>query len=182
MKTRVAILRGINVGGKRKVLMKDLIKLMQDLEFDEATTYIQSGNIIFKSNLPEPEIENKLENAIAEKYGFKVPVIVRSNEELSKAVSANPFLNTKTDRSNLHLTFLKTTPDPELLKELNSKEYDPDSFVAIGKNVFIHCQNKYHQSILSNNFFEKMLGVQATTRNWKTVNKLLELSKSTQKL
>jgi uncharacterized protein (DUF1697 family) len=181
MNKKIAILRGINVGGKRKILMADLKVLFKGLGFENIATYIQSGNVIFDSNnnLSEIEIADKIEIAIKEKYDFDVPVIVTTHDFIQNAIHNNPFNKAaETDIKQLHLTFLQTEPTAENLAHLHTFNYEPDEFNINKKAVFIFCKGKYHQSKLTNNFFEKKLKVRATTRNWKTVLKLLELSQS----
>ena len=180
MAKKIAILRGINVGGKRKILMQDLKMLFKDLGFKNIETYIQSGNVFFESDVNQSEIEisEKIEQAILKKYEFEVPVIVRSTKDLEMVVKNNPFhRGNKTDINQLHLTFLKESPSRENYEKAESFNYEPDRFVIQGKHVFVYCEGKYHQTKINNNFFENKLKATATTRNWKTVLKLLELSK-----
>ncbi|MDT0645424.1 DUF1697 domain-containing protein [Zunongwangia sp. F260] len=177
MESKIAILRGINVGGKRKILMADLRNLCGELRMDNVKTYIQSGNIIFNSAGQNSALENKLETAIKEKFGFEVPVIVMNSEELQELVEQNPFYNLTADINKLHLTFLKEEPAEENNQHAEAYDYKPDKFKIQDKEVFIYCEGKYHQSKLTNNFFEKKLKTGATTRNWKTVLKLVELCK-----
>ncbi|AFM03688.1 hypothetical protein Fleli_1252 [Bernardetia litoralis DSM 6794] len=180
----ISILRGINVGGKRKILMKDLKELYHNLGFLNVETYIQSGNVIFDSDfnseLDRNKISNKIEKAIFEKYAFEVPVILRTKEELLHIQSLNPFIQSEKEEgnliNNLHLTFLESIPMAENIeksKEIESKT--TDKFEIIENNIFIFCNDKYHTSKLTNNFFEKKLKTKATTRNWKTIKKLGEL-------
>ncbi len=176
METMIAILRGINVGGKRKVLMDDLKLLCSKIGLLNVRTYIQSGNIIFNSSGSNKDIEDQLENAIEEKYGFSVPVIVRTHNELISTINNNPFYTSDTDINKLHLTLLKNVPKKEGIIQAQTFNYNPDLFSIENKDVFIYCEGKYHQTKLSNTFFEKQLKVQASTRNWKTILKLLELS------
>ena len=182
MQKYISILRGINVGGKRKILMQDLKELYQKLGLQNPVTYIQSGNVIFETDLDRNQISEKIEKAIFEKYNFEVPVIIRSKEELIQIQSANPFIRLEKDKSdllaNLHLTFLEdipTTENIEKAKEIETKI--EDTFKVVENNVFIFCEGKYHTSKLTNNFFEKKLKTKATTRNWKTIGKLIELMK-----
>ncbi|WMN12049.1 DUF1697 domain-containing protein [Marivirga salinae] len=179
MKTKIAILRGINVGGKRKILMADLKMLMQDLGYLNIQTYIQSGNLIFEIDDKHQNkgIAEGIETAILGKFDFEVPVIVLSAEEIENAVTKNPFYKADADINKLHLTFLNELPDKDNLALVESFDYSPDQFKIIGKNAFIYCEGSYHKSKLTNDFFEKKLKVKATTRNWKTVLKLWELSK-----
>jgi uncharacterized protein (DUF1697 family) len=177
----ISILRGINVGGNRKVLMTDLKKLCQNLGLQNVQTYIQSGNVIFDSNLNESSVglEEKIQQAIAETYSFDVPVIVRTAEEISISVANNPFWKEKeADIERLHLTCLKKVPSPELLEKIKLFQFLPDRYEIIGKDVFIFCSVGYSDSKLTNQFFESKLGVPGTTRNWKTVMRLHELTLS----
>ncbi len=176
MNKKIAILRGINVGGKRKILMADLKVSCQKLGWENVESYIQSGNLIFNSNEENRALETSLEKSITENYGFDVPVIVRDATELKKAVEKNPFYKADLDISQLHLTFLKSQPSVEGLEKIRTYDFEPDKMSISGENIYIFCQGKYHKSKLTNNFFERHLKTRATTRNWKTTLKLLELS------
>src|SRR3954471_13536569 len=93
METFISILRGINVSGQKKIQMTDLKALYEGLKFKEVITYIQSGNVIFKSkSASDQKLAKRIEDAIYERYGFTVPVIIRTAEEMEHAISANPFL------------------------------------------------------------------------------------------
>lgn len=176
MGRKIAILRGINVGGKRNVLMAELKFICEKLGWTNVQTYIQSGNLIFNSDKPCSELENDLEKMMTDKFEFYVPVIVRTAKELEVCIEKNPFLNNSTIEQ-LYLTFLKETPTSESVKIIKNYKCNPDQFKIEDKDVFVFCAGKYHQSKLTNNFFEKKLSTEATTRNWKTVVKLIELSK-----
>lgn len=175
MTKKIAILRGINVTGNRIIRMEDLKTVCRKLGMDGVQTYIQSGNVIFNSEESNEVLENTLETAIRERFGMEVPVILRNTEELQASILRNPFFNDQTDVNKLHLTFLKDLPLDSNLKLLQANSYEPDAFVVVDKDIFIYCENKYHQSKLTNNFLEKKLKVTATTRNWKTILKLNEL-------
>ena len=178
MKKYISILRGINVGGKRKILMADLRNSLKAIGFQNVETYIQSGNMIFEAE----ENQNKtfaqaIQSSIFKSHGFDVPVIVRTLSELKKAQDQNPFLKGKDPGINqLHLTFLSEIPSPENLTKIKAYDYCPDQFEIVENNAFIKIPGKYHKSKLTNVFFEKKLDLQATTRNWKTVLKLIELA------
>ena len=178
MNGKIAMLRGINVGGKRKILMADLKSMCVKLGLKNVKTYIQSGNLIFNSDRKSEELQKELENAIAKKFGFDVPVIVKTGNELENSIENNPFLDENTEINQLHLTFLKEKPLKENLQKTLTFNYEPDKFKIDDQDIFIFCAGKYHKSKLTNNFFEKQLKVGATTRNWKTVLKLAELSNS----
>jgi uncharacterized protein (DUF1697 family) len=175
----ISILRGINVSGQKKILMTDLKVLYEALGFTDVVTYIQSGNVIFKGKKEtDSKIAEKIETAMQKKYKFEVPVIIRSFEEIEKVLSSNPFLKKKsTDVERLHVTFLEESPSKENLEAVRKYDFSPDEFIVDGKEVYLHAPGGYGNTKLSNTFFENKLKVKATTRNWKTVNKLAELAK-----
>lgn len=171
----IAVLRGINVGGHRKILMADLKLLLMKLGLTNITTYIQSGNVIFEATENKEVLEEKITQGIYDSYGFEVPVIVILVTVFEELLSANPYLgNTAVEK--LHVTFLKEIPLKENIEGLKGLEVTTDRFQIIEQTVFLAIKDKYHKSKLSNNFFEKQLKVRATTRNWKTITKLIELS------
>ena len=179
MKTYISILRGINVSGQKNILMAELKGLYESLQFKEVTTYIQSGNVIFKSDgqFSDNELAKKIEAAIEKKYDFRVPVIIRNAEELEKVISTNPFIKEKNiNAEKLHVTFLSEGPNKNNLKSIENIDFSPDKFFIKGKEVFLHIPVSYGETKLSNKFFESKLKVKATTRNWKTVNKLFEMA------
>jgi uncharacterized protein (DUF1697 family) len=177
----IAILRGINVGSNRKVPMAELKVLCSKLGLRNVQNYIQSGNLIFELAKPESiaDLQDRLHQAISETFGFDIPVIVRTALEMDESITSNPFLKEKdTDIDKLHLTFLKEEPSPELLERIIALQFLPDRFEIVGKDVFVYCENGYGRTKITNDFFEKKLKVQATTRNWKTVMKLHEMINS----
>ena len=179
MQTFISILRGINVSGQKKILMAGLKRLFESLHFKEIATYIQSGNVVFKSDSKSPDIElaKKIEKAIFAKYHFEVPVIIRTSDELKNSISQNPFVKEKNiDLKKLHVTFLSETPDKEKIEQIKQAYYLPDRFAIKGKEIYLHIPGSYGETKLSNKFFENKLKVSATTRNWKTVNKLFEMA------
>jgi uncharacterized protein (DUF1697 family) len=179
MQTFISILRGINVSGQKKILMPDLKKLYENLKFKDIKTYIQSGNVIFKSNekLADEELAKKIELAIHKKYDFKVPVIIRTQEEMGKIISSNPFLEEKNiDAKKLHVTFLSEIPTKGNRETIENIDFSPDKFIIQGKEIYLHIPESYGETKFSNKFFETKLKVKATTRNWNTVNKLFEIA------
>jgi len=174
----IALLRGINVGGRRKILMADLRAHFEKLGFSNVITYIQSGNVIFETKKKEDpkKLGQKIADMIDDKYGFDVPVVIRSVQELENAIKINPLME-GAEIKQLYLTFLSDTPSAENLEKANSYDFDPDKFEIIDNHVFMFIGGKSHESKLGIKFFESKLKVKATNRNWKTVNKLLELSK-----
>ena len=178
MSTFVSILRGINVNGQKKILMAELKILFESLGFESVQTYIQSGNIVF--NVPDIQkkeaIGNAIEATISKQYGFHVPTLIQTRVDLDKAVKKNPFIEREgIVLTKLHLTFLASSPTADNLQKLDNIDFSPDEFIIDGLNIYVYCPNGYGRTKLSNNFFESKLKVTATTRNWKTVNKLLDM-------
>lgn len=181
MQTYISILRGINVSGQKKILMNDLKALYHDLKFEDVVTYIQSGNVIFKTNplLSDKQLGDKIEKEILKKYNFQVPVIIRNIKEVAALIKKNPFSKKKNiDPEKLHVTFLSESPSTENIETIKGFNYPPDEFIIIEREVFLHCPINYGETKLSNKFFENKLKVSATTRNWKTVNKLYEMAET----
>ena len=175
MNQYIVLLRGINVGGHRKILMTDLRSLLANLGCSEVTTYIQSGNVVFAydKKTSQKALEQTIKQAILEQYGFDVPVLIRTGEEWKSTIVANPFL--KEETGTLYITFLAETPDETAVEELTATDYSPDCIAVLGKNVFLYIAEKYGKSKLSNPFLERKLKVSATTRNWKTTLKMMKL-------
>jgi len=177
--TSIALLRGINVSGRKIIKMTDLINIFEKLKFKNIKSYIQSGNIIFDHEQNETSFHTKeIEYKIQESLGIHVNVIIRTMEELENIINHNPFLPEKNIETNkLHVTLLNTVPNPTMVKELLIKTEDNERYQIIGREIFIYCPNGYGRSKLTNTVFEKKLGVIATTRNWNTTIKLLEMAK-----
>jgi uncharacterized protein (DUF1697 family) len=170
-KTYVALLRGINLGARNRVAMKDLRALIEELGGENVRTYLQSGNVVFGGRALS---EEAIAKGSRESLGVDVTVLVRTKAELEKIVRGNPFA--KADPSTLHVTFLDGAPDKARVKKLGEQTFDPDAFDVTGREVYLRCPNGYGRSKLSNAFLEKQLGVAGTTRNWKTVTALAELA------
>jgi uncharacterized protein (DUF1697 family) len=170
----VAMLRGINVSGRNKIKMSDLHALFEGLGHTAVTTYIQSGNVVFTSPARAASLATDIEQRIARDFGFDVPVVLRTKSELSKVIAANPFA--KADLAKVHVTFLAKQPDAALVRALRDHESPPDEFRIVGREVYLHCPAGYGNTKLNNTFWERKLRVGATTRNWNTVTKLLDLA------
>ncbi len=178
MYTFISILRGINVSGQKKIKMEDLKTLYQSLDLTNVKTYIQSGNVIF--SCPESdasELAKIIEDKIVEVFNFSVAVLIRTRNNFEQIIQNNPFLtDNKEDFSGLYVTFLAKAPTQSALDSIKLISLESDRFYISGTEIYGFCPDGYGKTKLSNNFFEKKLGVAATTRNWKTVNKLYDLS------
>jgi uncharacterized protein (DUF1697 family) len=173
----IALLRGINVSGKNKIKMVDLREMCVDLNFHNTMTYIQSGNIVFES---EEEKSVNLENAIKARmltaFGYDVKVMVRRQDYFQNILENNPFFTPQVDIKYLHVTFLNNIPDSVLVENLESTDYGTDEFKVAEDKVYLYFPNGYGRTKLTNNVFERKLKTKATTRNWRTVNKLHEMA------
>ena len=181
--TYIALLRGINVGGHRIIPMKTLRQLCQELGFDEVQTYIQSGNIIFNAEKTENfKLEIQLASAIRQQFGFEVPVVMLTAAELKLIVEKNPFLSEGNAYiSHLAVTILAGVPETALAGKLSHVAFAPDRFEIVDRQVYLNIPGSYHKSKLTNQFFESGLQTTATTRNWKTMVKLTEISQVLEK-
>jgi uncharacterized protein (DUF1697 family) len=172
----VALLRGINLGARNKVAMADLRALFEALGAEDVSTYVQSGNVVFTSCAGATELTGRIEQRIRADLGLDVKVLVRTQSELAKVAAGNPFGGGDRDVTKLHVTFLAEKPDRPRVRGLDQDLAAPDELRVVGREVYLHCPNGYGRSKLTNAFFEKTFGVPATTRNWRTVSKLAELS------
>ncbi len=172
----IAILRGINVGGRNKILMADLRALLSSKNLKNVNTYIQTGNIFFESSIgSNEELEGIIKEKIDSHYHYDIPVIVRKKSEILALKEIHPFLSKSEDPKKLHVTFLKTVPDKASIAKIEFNKYLPDECFIEGSHIFLFIPNRYGDTKLSNAFFEKKLNVKASTRNWKTVNTLITL-------
>jgi uncharacterized protein (DUF1697 family) len=177
-KTYVALLRGINLGTKKRISMPDLRALLESLGAEDVTTYVQSGNVVFKSAEGSGKLTGGIERRIRRDLGLTVKVLLRTKPQLAKVVAGNPFAERVKDPTKLHVTFLAQTPNRSRVRRLDPNHGAPDEFRVVGREVFLHCPQGYGRSKLTNAYFEKELDVAATTRNWKSVTKLAELAQT----
>jgi uncharacterized protein (DUF1697 family) len=178
MQTYISILRGINVSGQKKINMKELKAMYESLGYQNVVTYIQSGNVAFRTEkAAEKVLAGRIEDAIKATFGFDVPVLVLTLKEIKKTINNNPFLKEKDIQiDKLHVTFLQEKPEAANIKKTEELDFSPDRFVISGKDVFVYCPDSYGNTKINNNFFESKLKVKATTRNWKTVNELRRIA------
>jgi uncharacterized protein (DUF1697 family) len=176
MSVFVTFLRGVNMAGHCTIKMADLISLYKKLGFKDAVTYIQSGNVIFTSADNEETIASGIENAILKKFGYTVPVMVRTADEIQKINQLNPYIHDKDfDPAKSAVIFLYGEPDRDQLLKVADVNYPPDRFKVTGKEIFIYCPNGFGRTKLYTNFFENRMKVTGTARNWKTVTAIMEI-------
>jgi uncharacterized protein (DUF1697 family) len=156
--------------------MADLRALFSDLGAEDVTTYVQSGNVVFRSPDAAAGLVEAIEKRIRRDLGLSVSVLLRTRSQIAKVLAGNPFDGKHEDATKLHVTFLAGKPNSTRVRKLDPKQFEPDEFRVVGSEIYLLCPNGYGRSKLSNAFFEKELGVTATTRNWRTVTKLAELA------
>ena len=175
MNTYISMLRGINVSGQKKIRMADLRNLYESLGLQNVQSYLQSGNVVFDSDEKNVDkLRDSIEAQIESNYGFSVPVLIRTKEVFQRVIEEHPFAEEEAIR--VLVTFLYEAPDKSKLEELSQYEDKADQFAIGEQEIFLFCPGGYGRTKLSNNFFEKKLGVVATTRNWKSVNALYEMA------
>ncbi|MFN0009365.1 MAG: DUF1697 domain-containing protein [Planctomycetota bacterium] len=175
----VALLRGINVGGKNQLPMADLVRIFTEAGCSDVRTFIQSGNVVFDAN---PKLAQRIP-AIVEKeidgsFGLHVPVVLRTSDELRETLARNPFVKKGVDPDGLHVAFLADAPDRSRAASLDPKRSPGDSFVLRGREVYLHLPNGVARTKLTNAWFDSKLATTSTLRNWRTVGKLLEMTQA----
>jgi uncharacterized protein (DUF1697 family) len=171
----VALLRGVNLGARNKVPMAGLRSLMEEIGAEDVQTYVQSGNVVFRSALARDELVRRIERKLRARFGVDADVVLCTKAELARIVAANPFAEGETDPKRLHVTFLAQAPDRGRMAELKGERFELDRFHVTRAAVYLHTPQGYGRTKLSNTYFERKLGVRATTRNWRTVTTLAEL-------
>lgn len=174
----IAMLRGVNVGPHKRIKMDALCAICRSIKLEEPRTYVQSGNVIFKTKESDLNaLREKIQKAIERKAGFSCDVILRTPEEFRRAIAANPFAKQKDIHpSKLLVTFLAAEPAREAhatLKELSAKH--PEEIHLIGQELYIYFPNGAGRTKLPWSSVEKLLKVTGTARNWNSVTKMLEL-------
>lgn len=178
MKTYIALLRGINVSGQKKIKMADLKKTLENNGLQNVTTYIQSGNVVFGH--PSEDIvllQQLVHGAILKDFGFDVPTLVIEGSDIENILQANPFKD-KEEENRLYFVLLKEIPDKALTEAFNKLEFTHEDFHVEDNCVYLCCKKGYGNAKLNNNLVERKLKVQATTRNLKTLQKLVDVVKS----
>jgi uncharacterized protein (DUF1697 family) len=178
MNTFISLLRGINVSGQNRIRMPDLRGLYNSLSLVNVETYVQSGNVVFDCGEKEAtQLAKIIEVEIARSLGLSVKVILRNKDLFKQTIDRNPFVNQRNeDREKLYVTFLSELPSELALSKLPAPASTTDEFRISGLEIYLFCPNGYGRTKLSNAYFERMLNVSATTRNWKTMRALHEIA------
>ena len=176
--TYVAFLRGINVSGQKKIPMASLRDLCKILGLYDIKTYIQSGNMVFKCSQKNTSVvETLLLEGIQNQFGFDVPVLVKTAAQLKEIINLNPFTNEEDLSDNkVYFVMMNGIPSKDLVQKLQEKSFVHEDFSIIKDCVYLNCKMGYGKAKLNNNLIERKLKVIATTRNYRTMNKLIEMA------
>ncbi len=170
-----AFLRGINVGGRTSIKMERLREVFREMGFENVKTYIQSGNVVFESDETDDEKLAAKIAAAVEKEFFKTPVMVRSIDEIKDAVENNPFVGEEFEDRLFHLVFLAEKLSDEKAEMLLSNNRDTEKFAVRDREVYCLLRDGVADSLLGKKYIDNKLKTPATARNWRTINKILEL-------
>lgn len=174
MNTFIALLRGINVSGQKKILMADLRELLTAMGFGEVRSYIQSGNLVFTSDGTQRQIEAKIKEGIHEHYGWEVPVLVRTSDEIAQALHNCPFAEEKMKKS--YFTLFQERPEDDLMSTFREMSFPREEFVIDPNCLYYYCEAGYGKAKMTNKLIEQKLKTRVTTRNYNTLTKLVELA------
>jgi uncharacterized protein (DUF1697 family) len=174
----ISMLRGVNVGGHNKVKMETLRELYQSLGLNDPQTYVQSGNVVFRTDKRDlAALASRIEGAIEREFGFHPAVILRTTSELREVIARNPFATRRDiEPSRLLVTFLASVPAVEACDEVLSLKTHPEELRIEGREVYIYFPNGMARPKISWMTIEKMLKTSGTGRNWNSVTRLLAMA------
>lgn len=173
----VSLFRGINVGGHHKIRMDELKDMHESLGLRDVVTYIQSGNVVFKSDDADAiRLRKQIEEGVEKSFGFRAEVLVRTSAELKDIIDKNPFQGQQSKESKwVVVMFLATQPATTAQEDLLKTYVGPEELFIIGKELYIYYPDGIGRSKLSGSFIEKKLKTVGTARNWNTILRLQEL-------
>lgn len=175
MKTVIALLRGINVGGKNPLPMKQLASLLEDLGCQDVRTYIQSGNVVFRTKAKSTSrLSGMISSAIEKHHGFKPHVLLLEASDIGRAISGNPFPTAESEPKTVHVGFLASAPEKPDLEKLDNLSKKTERFALKGTLFYLHAPDGIGRSKLAASA-EKLIGVSMTARNWRTVCKINDM-------
>jgi uncharacterized protein (DUF1697 family) len=175
----IALLRGINVGGNKKLPMAELRELVTELGHRDVRTYVQSGNVVFTAASPDASAERvaaEIEAAIERRFGFGARITIRTRDELAAVIAADPFKGVADREKAYHVFFLAEEVSGEGLDELDADSFLPERWALRGRELYVWTPDGIGTSPLAKKLSEKRIGTRATARNWRTVRTLLEMA------
>lgn len=172
----VALLRGINLGARNRIAMPALREALEQAGFEDVRTHLQSGNVVLSSSAGADGVARACERAIRERFGLDIPVIVRTRADLTRIVERNPLGEVATDPKRYQVSFLSAKLPAKVVRELEGAAAPEERVVVWGREVYAWHPKTIARSKLWSKLAGKDLGVTATSRNWATVEALLELA------
>jgi uncharacterized protein (DUF1697 family) len=177
----VALLRGINVGGKNKLPMSAARDLFQAADCTDVETYIQSGNVVFSASAAAMErVPSRFTAAVERTFGFRVPMVIRSSTQLRKVAAGNPFAKTRCDPASLYVMFLLDKPARALIDQLDPRRSPGDDMHVAGSEIYLQLRTGAAKTKLTNAYFDSTLATVSTSRNWRTVLALCQMTAGAQ--
>ena len=171
----IALLRGINVSGHKKIPMAELRSVLEKSGLEDVGTYIQTGNVFFNSRKKSVDhLETHIHKVIKSHFGFEVMVIIKKPADIQRIINNCPFSEHKKLKS--YFTLLKTIPSEELIAEAIKKQYLNEEYHILDDCIYFFCEAGAGKAKFNMNFFERKLNTVSTTRNYNTMMKLLSLS------
>jgi len=176
MARHIVLLRGINLGSAHRVAMKELRERLEGAGFTEVGTLLQSGNVVLGADREPTTLERELAPLLRDWFGFEIPVVARSRDELAAIVERDPFAGRSLDPKLYQVSFLSAEPEPDRVRELEAAVAPPEELVAAGREIYTWHPNGIARSALAKQISARKLGVEVTARNWRTVTTLLEMA------
>jgi uncharacterized protein (DUF1697 family) len=170
----VSLVRGVNLGPGTQLSMPDLKRLYVDLGLDAVATYIRSGNVVFRSAAAADDLRDRIVAGVEERFGMSVDVVLRTHDELVDVVARNPFPDA--DTGHLAVVFLSAPLPEELRRRLDTTDFGSDEYAGDGREVYLHLPNGFGRSKLATRMSALRSPVVGTARNWRTVNRLIDMS------
>ena len=172
----VVLLRGVNLAGRNRVSMPALREALEDADFNDVATYVQSGNVVLTSRKSAKRVGTDVERLLAERFDLDVRVVVRTRAELAAVVEGDPFAKIASDPKRYQVTFLESPLDADIVRKLEAVATESERVKHVGREVYAWHPDGVGRSKLAVLLSGKGLGVTATARNWKTVTQLLALA------
>jgi uncharacterized protein (DUF1697 family) len=172
----VVLLRGINLGSRNRISMPELRSALEEVGFGDVRTHLQSGNVVLENRAKPESVGRKVERLISDRFGLEIPVVVRSRAQLAAVVKRNPLAKVATDPKRYQVTFLSAKLSAKVVRELEEAAAPEERVVVAGREVYAWHPKTIARSKLWTKLAGKTLGVTATSRNWATVEALLELT------
>jgi uncharacterized protein (DUF1697 family) len=176
MDRHIVLLRGINLGAAHRVPMQELRDRLEAAGYRDVATLLQSGNVVLAADVPPSTLAAELPSRLREWFGFDIPVVVRSRDEMAGVVADDPFAGRSLDPRLYQVSFLSAVPEPGRLRTLQQAVADPEELVAVGREIYTWHPNGIARSVLAKQISAKKLGVEVTARNWRTVTTLLDMA------